>query len=114
MNMWNLKVFRDLRDPGKPGDGVPTAFAPIIASAVGTSPNSLCCWEISQQPGLLGHLPTAAQGPPKGQGPGSGSDRDDFVVTDDHDIPHVSDSPKSTLARLNLSNLSPKSFLGSC
>ena len=52
----------------------------------------------------------AHQGPPKGQGSGSGPDPDDLVVTDDHDIPHVSDNPKSTLASLNLLNLSPESL----
>ena len=49
-----------------------------------------------------------AQGPPKGQSPGSGPDPDALVVTDDHDIPRVSDNPKSIPANLNLSNLIAK------
>ena len=44
--------------------------------------------------------------PPKGQGSGFGPDDDDLVVTDDHDIPHVSDSPKTILASLNPSHIS--------
>ena len=51
-----------------------------------------------------------AQGPPKGQGSGSGPDPDDWVVTDDHDIPHVSENPKSILAILNQSILSPETL----
>ena len=44
------------------------------------------------------------------QGSGSGPDPDDLVVTDDHAIPHVSDYPKSILASLNQSILSPESL----
>ena len=50
------------------------------------------------------------QDPPNGQGSGSGPDHDDLVVTHDHDIPRVSDSPKSILTSLNLSNLNQESL----
>ena len=47
-----------------------------------------------------------AQVPPKGQESGLGPDPDAVVVTDDHDIPHVSDNPKSILTSLHTSQIS--------
>ena len=67
-------------------------------------------WAEALEPGPWPLGGSWALGPPKGQGSGSGPDPDDLVVTDDHDIPYVSDYPKSILTSLKLSNLRPESL----